>query len=455
VQPSRFCEKPFSLLKNSCNFGHILLTYKQIMNNKSYILFLAFIAAIVFLQSPVFSAEDSVAYEYHISWGEPGHEEGQLMFPEDMCFSPDGRMLALSDTKNNRICLFFVDRNATQPLKLKAMYGQLWPWANRTEPGSPSDKYRERDYLEGRREEHYLTGRAYQGGQGRVRPADMIPFDRFNLPVGVAWLGTDTILIADTGNHRIKALALNGEIKWVLGQEGWKDGYFHHPLGIDVDCDGNLYVTEPRSNYLRGVGLDFLQRQRVQGNRMQKFSPEFKPIARLGHMHRMSGRDYRQFKDLTRVIVDRSGDVYLTDSGNHRIMQFGSDLKKKNELISWPHYDLRYPQGIDKSASGLLAIADTGNHHIVLLDSDFKIHQLIGKFGTLPGHLSRPRAARFGPGGDLYVLNTGNCRIDIYRGPSFKQFPRCPQPEPVKETPMPPPEPEVPESSAPTGQDSH
>lgn len=395
-------------------------------------------------------------YKFFASVGRAGHGDHNFMHPEAMAFSPDGRMLAVSDTHNNRICLFYVDNrpNASAPLKLRAIYGGLWPWDNRTDFKDSADKYRERDFLE-KRNGNYLIGRAYQNGQAEIRPGHQIPIDRFNLPRGIAWLGTDTMLIADTENHRIKALSLNGEVKWILGREGWKDGYFHHPLGIDVDCEKNLFVTEPRSNYIRGLGLDLLQRQRVQGNRLQKFSPDLKPVKRLGHMHHMSGIDYRQFKDITRVWVARNGDIHLADNGNHRIMVFNKEMQKKAELIKWPYYRLRYPNGIDGSLDGRLAVADTGNHRVVILDSEFKIQQIIGKFGISAGSLSRPMEARFGPNGDLYVLNTGNCRIDIFRGPSSRQFPRCPaaEPEPEEEKPpleelLPPP------SEKPEGQDS-
>ena len=370
-------------------------------------------------------------YRFLTSYAGHGNEDGRFYQPEGMAFSPDGRLLVVADTHNNRLQLFSVDNTptATQPLKLEMIYGDLWPWDDRTQPIDSNDAYREKDFLHGR-DPNYLTGRAYQHAQSRIRPGENVPVDHFNLPVGVAWLGTSTMLIADTGNHRIKALKLNGEVKWILGQEGWKNGYFHHPLGIDVDCAGQIYVTEPRSQYIRGLGLDFLQRQRTQGNRLQIFSADLKPSKRLGHMHHMSGRDYRQFKDITRVWVGLNGDIYLTDNGNHRVMIFENTMKKKVELIRWPGYTLRYPNGIDCSPDGLLAIADTGNHKVLILDADHRILQIIGGFGTENGRFVRPHEARFGPNGDLYVLDTGNGRIQIFRGRNFRQFPRCPVPEP-------------------------
>ncbi|PKL51136.1 MAG: hypothetical protein CVV42_00825 [Candidatus Riflebacteria bacterium HGW-Riflebacteria-2] len=385
---------------------------------------------LLFWQSPV-CANGTGFFKFATLYSTLGHEKGRFNEPEGMVFSPDGKYLAVCDTHSNRIQLFSVDSTpyASAPLTLERVYGGLWPWDDRTRPIDSHDAYREKDFLYGRNP-NYLVGRAYQHGQGHTRPAEHIPMDHFNLPVGVAWIGTSTLLIADTGNHRLLALALNGEVRWILGQEGWKDGYFHHPLGIDVDCSGQIYVTEPRSKYIRGLGLDFAQRQRTQGNRLQIFGRDLKPAKRLGHMHHMSGRDYRQFKDLTRVWVGTDGDIYVSDNGNRRVMLFDSSLKKKAEIGRWEKYRLRYPNGIDRSLDGRLAIADTGNHKVIILDTNHKIIQVVGRFGTSPGCFVRPHEVRFGPNGDLYVLDTGNARIQVFRGPQIRQFPRCPAPEP-------------------------
>jgi len=128
------------------------------------------------------------------------------------------------------------------------------------------------------------------------------------------------------------------------------------------------------------------------------------------------------------VAVD--GDIYVADNGNRRVMLFDSSLKKKAEIGRWEKYRLLYPNGIDRSLDGRLAIADTGNHKVVILDANHKIIQVVGRFGTAPGCFVRPHEARFGPNGDLYVLDTGNARIQVFRGPQIRQFPRCPAPEP-------------------------
>lgn len=374
-------------------------------------------------------------YAIYYLYGTAGHLDYHLMYPKAMAFSPDGRLLAVSDTGNNRILVFSVAQtlNASHPINLELIIGDIQPWEGTLSPHDPPDAYREKDHFDGIRPTRTLAGRAYQGGQSKIRPWNKVPIDRFNLPQGIAWLDPKIILIADTGNHRIKAVRLNGEVAWILGQEGWKDGYFRYPLGLDTDKNGFIYVTEPRSKYIRGLGLDFLQRQRVQGNRLQIFDTQRKPVKRAGHMHHMSGRFERQYKDLNRICVKDNGEILLADNGNHRILLLDQELKTSKIFREWPEYKLRYPNGVHASANGRIVIADTGNHKVLILTPDGKLQQILGGPGTEPGRFFRPFDVKFGPHGDIYVLDTDNCRIQIFRGPYTKEYEWQPPVEPVIE----------------------
>jgi len=372
--------------------------------------------------------EGSPRFRLYGIYGTAGHADGQFMHPMGMAVSPDGKRLAICDTDNNRVVILGIripiptlpdqpDAVSTQPFRVELTIGDIWPWEGSLAPNDAHDRWRETDNADGVRSPRELPGRAYMGGQGRVRPASNVPMDHFNRPQAITWKDDETLIVADTDNHRIKAVKLDGEIQWILGQEGWKDGYFHHPLGVDIDTKGNLYVCEPRSGYLRGLGLDVLQRQSAQGNRLQMFGPDLKPVKRAGHMHHMSGRFDRQFKDLVRIWAKPDGGAWITDSGNHRILELDSDLRTKRILKEWPFAKLRYPQGVHGDASGRLVIADTGNNRVVLLGSNSEILQILGGFGVQPGRFSLPREAKFGPYGYLFVLDTQNCRIQVYREP--------------------------------------
>lgn len=370
----------------------------------------AFSLFLFFVLQP-FIAEAFSPFVYRGSFGCVGHEAGQFNSPKDMSFSPDRQFLAVIDTHNNRVQMLKVSRSNNELIPYM-IYGGLWPWEERTCPISSYDAYREKDYLSGRTTDE-LHGRAYHRNQNRTRPARKIPMDRFNLPMGVAWLDNDIFLTTDTRNHRVKATQIDGEVLFILGRQGWRSGYFYNPEAIDVDSSGNIYVTEPLGRYIDGLTMDFFQRFRMVGNRVQIFNNDFSPAESIGHFHGRYGRDYGRFNDVSAVKATEEY-IYVVDRNNNRVVIFDKDLIFVKELKTWPRYSLKKPNGIDISEGGFVAISDTENHNVVILCPDYKIVQIIGGFGTSNSNFARPFQARFLDDNNLYVLDTGNNRIQIF-----------------------------------------
>jgi sugar lactone lactonase YvrE len=87
---------------------------------------------------------------------------------------------------------------------------------------------------------------------------------RFYGPVGIAAAGTDTLFIADSGNHTIRKASLIGSA-WIIttiaglgGQPGALNGTngdsrFNAPFGITVAPDGNLYVADTLNYTIRKI----------------------------------------------------------------------------------------------------------------------------------------------------------------------------------------------------------
>ncbi len=77
---------------------------------------------------------------------------------------------------------------------------------------------------------------------------------QFNDAYGLT-IRNDIIWIADTYNNRIQQLSLNGNSLNVFGgEEGSDVHHFSHPADIDVDANGNLYVTDWKNS--RVIKLD-------------------------------------------------------------------------------------------------------------------------------------------------------------------------------------------------------
>ncbi|NJK63699.1 MAG: hypothetical protein HC921_14345 [Synechococcaceae cyanobacterium SM2_3_1] len=82
----------------------------------------------------------------------------------------------------------------------------------------------------------------------------------FDTPTGLALASDATLWIADQGNHRIRRLTLTEEIETVAGGEaGFADGIgekarFQFPTELEMDEKGILYITDQGNHRIRRLG---------------------------------------------------------------------------------------------------------------------------------------------------------------------------------------------------------
>ncbi len=72
---------------------------------------------------------------------------------------------------------------------------------------------------------------------------------------------------------------------------------------------------------------------------------------------------------------------------------------------------LNNPRGITRDSLGNLYIADTGNHRIVVLAPDGSQLRTIGSFGNGAGELNEPSGVAVDQDGNVYVADTWNARV--------------------------------------------
>ena len=68
-------------------------------------------------------------------------------------------------------------------------------------------------------------------------------WENVGYPYGIKYFN-GFIYISDARNEKIKKINLKGEILWEVGSPGKSEGQFGWAHGLDIDSDGNIYVSE-------------------------------------------------------------------------------------------------------------------------------------------------------------------------------------------------------------------
>jgi sugar lactone lactonase YvrE len=251
---------------------------------------------------------------------------------------------------------------------------------------------------------------------------------RLNGPGGL-WATPDgTLYIADTGNHRIRRVNAAGTAITTVAGSG-NAGFagddslataasLNAPAGVFVDSTGNIYIADTGNHRIRKIASNGVITT-VAGDGDAGFAGD-DSLATAASLNAPAG-----------VFVDSAGNIYIADTGNHRIRRIsaadstistvagsgtpgfggdGGDPKTSN---------LTFPQQV-WAANGAVYIADRFNHRIRRINPGGDITSLGGD-GTTGfagdgqaanrSRLSSPSGLYLDGQGRLFVADTGNHRI--------------------------------------------
>ncbi|HYB53324.1 MAG TPA: hypothetical protein VEG84_05625, partial [Thermoanaerobaculia bacterium] len=113
------------------------------------------------------------------------------------------------------------------------------------------------------------------------------------------------------------------------------------------------------------------------------------------------------FRELCAVAA-RGKDLYVADTWNGRVEAFTIDGAWKATAR-----ELYGPRGIASATDGSVWVTDTGNHRLVVYDANLANPRFLGKKGSGPLEFESPVGIAAGTSGTIYACDTGNRRIQV------------------------------------------
>ena len=190
---------------------------------------------------------------------------------------------------------------------------------------------------------------------------------------------------------------------------GNRPGQLNGPVDLALDPRGNFYVVD-------------------QANaRVQKYAPNGRFLKQWGS--RGAGEGQFAYSSATlgpTGIAVTSRYVWVADTWNHRIQQFttegefvrawGSyvDTKGDPRLGAQSPRGFYGPRGLAAGPGGLLYVTDTGNKRVVVYDQNGRYVRQWGDAGSGPSQLDEPVGITVDRRNVVYVADTRNARVQVF-----------------------------------------
>jgi sugar lactone lactonase YvrE len=250
------------------------------------------------------------------------------------------------------------------------------------------------------------------------------------LPSAIVFDPAGNFYIAETANHVIRKVDTTGNITIIagIGTQGFSSASgpasaarLDSPQGLALDTANNLYIADTHNHVIRRLSLSTGILTTIAGTGAPGFSGDNGPGISA------------QFDLPTALALDAQNNLYLTDTGNHRIRRIAAATGlittiagNGNQGFSGDNgpataASIDSPTGLALDSANNLYLADTHNHRIRRIAAATGLITTLAGTGSLgyfgdnaqaaSATLALPHGLTIDAAGNLYLADTDNNRI--------------------------------------------
>ena len=217
--------------------------------------------------------------------------------------------------------------------------------------------------------------------------------DRLNEPLGVTVSPDGTVFVASC--HCVKKYTLEGEFIASVGSEGSGQLQFHTPFAISYNGTNNrVYVCDTVNNRITILNHDLTYHDSFGSK----------------------GRETGQFNMPEGISVNRKGNVLVADHLNNRIQVFTADGCHISSIThTTPGEKLQGPISVAVGPNDWVYVVENYTVRISIFNETGKYMKSFGKKGDKDGEFNDPYAIAVRDDGHVYVSDTNNDRIQVFK----------------------------------------
>ena len=224
------------------------------------------------------------------------------------------------------------------------------------------------------------------------------------------------IIVVDEFNHRIQIYDVRGNLINSFGKKGNGNGEFYYPKGIAVDSEGFFYVADCWNHRVQKFSYDankdgswsFINSFGSYGDNAGKFNEPYDIATSKDRIYVLDRCNHRI------QVFDKEGNLHGIIGQRGTVIE--EDLAELFDtpltLFSSPAFE--FPTGISTDSNGNIYVADSGNHRVVKLRQDGEVLLTFGQKGSNLGEFQYPHDIAIDSNNTIFVSDLNNNRIQVF-----------------------------------------